>query len=113
MMTLREQTPASSCEDPVPARIALSGPPEPWLFTEALRLTFTAEQYEQGRTPEYEYEPSLIRATANRAPHQIFNTPDPAAASDHVLGEGGDVKLDISGDKVAWSRKKEAAAAKQ
>ncbi len=91
----------------------LSAPPEPWLFTEALTLTFAAEQYEPGRTLEYEYEPVTTRVAASHPGQPAFRDAGESPASEAILGDGkGDIELSISGDRTIWSRKKDSAASR-
>jgi hypothetical protein len=82
----------------------LSSPPEPWLFTPTISLTFAAEQYVAGRTPDHRYE-----AAPRRVAMQDSGSSQTAPASPH--GESGDYELTNDGDRIVW--KKKSAASRQ
>ena len=79
----------------------LSAPPEPWLFSAALTLNFSGEQYLAGTTPEYEYEPLMTRVAMSQS-HMD-------ATSQQIPGSGtGDFELTINGSDVRWVKKEES-----
>jgi hypothetical protein len=86
----------------------LSAPPEPWLFTETLTLTFAAEQYVQGRTPEYDYEPVMTRVASVRPLSSDAASGDapPESVFHSLATEQGDIDLTITGSDVRISKKK-------
>jgi hypothetical protein len=83
----------------------LSAPPEQWLFTSNITLTFTAEQYIAGQTPEYRYEPSPMRVAVNRVDSEQSRPP--------AKDESGDFELTISGGEVRWTRKKSSVTTRE
>lgn len=82
----------------------LSAPPEPELFTAALSLDFSADQYQAGVTPDYLYEPAPVRVAA-AVPLQIFTTTDESRQRTPVESASGDVELTITGSQVTWKKK--------
>jgi hypothetical protein len=87
----------------------LSAPPEPWLFTETFTLSFSADQYVAGQTPEYQYEPVIVRVAMNGSLSRPVSNAEAIDEAHQVLDGGGDVDLTITGSEVRWV-KKEASA---
>jgi hypothetical protein len=88
----------------------LSAPPEPWLFTPTLTLTFTGQQYVANQTPEHDYEPARARV-AMAAPASMYRGADNAKKSQPAVLDGaGDVDLTIIGNEVRWTPKDPAVS---
>jgi hypothetical protein len=88
----------------------LSAPPEPWLYTPTLTLTFSGEQYVAGRTAEYQYEPAGTRVAMAAAPAPLFRAGDQPGPQPAALDGQGDVELTIVGSEVRWHKKESSAA---
>jgi hypothetical protein len=87
----------------------LSAPPEPWLFTDTVTLSFTADQYVAGQTPEYQYEPLNTRLALAHVPVTLFREQQAGndgnkEAQPSVLDGNGDISLTITGSEVHWER---------
>jgi hypothetical protein len=83
----------------------ISAPPEPWLFTNTLTLSFSAQQYEDGKTAEYLYEPVIRRVAMQET---AFSQPAPVGPG----SEPGEYELTSDGNKLVW-KKKNSATTKQ
>ena len=89
----------------------LSAPPEPWLFTETITLGFTADQYAEGRTPEYQYQPMPRQLAMNQPIEKpLPDTADSVSNYQSLTSGAGDVDLTISGGQIRWTKKKPSAA---
>jgi hypothetical protein len=89
----------------------LSAPPEPWLFTDTVTLSFSADQYVAGKTPEYQYEPVTSRVAALRPTGQSAAGHEAPASVFESLGAGqGDIELTITGSDVQVTKKKNSDA---
>jgi hypothetical protein len=77
----------------------LSSPPEPWMFTNALKLGFTADQYERGRTPEYLYVPEARRLASTSSRGATLQSIRDSARNQ------GDLELEIRGSEIIWKPK--------
>jgi hypothetical protein len=86
-----------SLESAIRRASPLSSPPEPWLFTPTISLTFAAEQYVSGRTPEHRYEPAPRRVAM-----QASGFSQPALTVPQ--GESGDYELTNDGDRLVWKK---------
>jgi hypothetical protein len=91
----------------------LSAPPEPWLFTNTITLSFSADQYVAGQTPEYQYEPAITRVAMNGSSGRATSPVEVVDQARQVLNGGGDVELTITGDEVRWAKKEASATTPQ
>lgn len=78
----------------------LSAPPEPWLFTETVRLGFTSAQFRKGLTPDYLYEMAESGPTASAQPSHaaLLKTLLQSSETD------ADLELSIEGSEVTWKK---------
>jgi hypothetical protein len=88
----------------------LSAPPEPALFTPTLTLNFSGDQYVANQSPEYAYEPVIVRASMAPRPVALFREESETDPRPAVLDGAGDVQLTIVGGEVRWTRTEPAAA---
>jgi hypothetical protein len=94
-----------SLESAIRRASPLSAPPEPWLFASTISLSFSANQYADGVTPDYLYEPLIRRVAMQESSFAQPAIAAPAASS-------GDYELTNEGDRLVW-KKKAPATAKQ
>ncbi len=74
----------------------LSAPSEQWLFSENITLRFSADEYTDGKTPVYLYEPEAKHVAQKVAPAGIQGE----------LDGPGDYELTSEGGEIRWIKKR-------